>query len=680
MGAPLLKINGFDFSPYLNVQHEDGLDPLNPERIAPDFTGSPAFREGKAAVGQAVDNRNWTIPLVLEAADRSGLHSLVRQANQVLVKGATVEFAVDGTVDPTSYFLLENGRLDGLFQYYLSVHSTTRATLHLWTTPHASSGTQRLVASLPQGSAAAFSFPATALLGDANPLANLEVRVGSAVASMGRVIAWGLHPHPSFNGVHRATSGLAQTGATVRGASGAIGSQYTAIPVSPTSASGISYTAFLTPPEAHVGRHRVLAVGRSQLTAPVTMYAEDRFGAILGPTAQATQVDGSKWQVIDLGEVQVPGRASTQEPVPTQYVNIRAGGAIGASVVATKAFHLNTLIFLPLDYSAGILRTPGQSGTSIYDAYSRFPDMLNGGELLDNRPVSDSGHRWTKVGGYLGVYTRWGAELAAVNSEGDGQTGATGFYDLASGGAVKDVELTMSNAGVGTVNASGAWFEGWAKRQPGLASAGVWTRITMAPSLSAALFLGDGETATRIASAAIASTIGSIIAAGQGFNVALRCIGGNAELYVATGPGQSAAPMLTGGHPGIGLAGNPALRMQSGRATQVTGVNARREGLSIGEFALAAFGAGGSDIGAREWFRFESWPQERVYQGNASVFSADRTADYRGHAPELIPVGSNTASSIPARVVLFQGEIDNVIGNDGPNVALTALERWEYLR
>jgi hypothetical protein len=410
------------------------------------------------------------------------------------------------------------------------------------------------------------------------------------------------------------------------------------------------------------------------------MYAGDRFGAVLGPTAKATQIDQSRMQLIDLGEIHVPARATGQDSVPTQYVNIYAGGAPGASIVATRSFHLNGLIFLPLDYSAGVLRTPGRSGESIFDAYTRFPDMLNGGELLDSRPTSDSGHKWTNAGGFLGVYNRFGAELAAVNSEGDGQTGATGFYDLASGAKLTDVELTLSGVGVGTVNASGAWLEGWAKRQPGFASAGVWTRITRAPSLSAALFLGDGEKATALASVAIASTLGSAIAAGGGFNVALRCIGGNAELYVATGAGQSPTALLNGGHPGIGLGGNPAFRMQSGRATQVSGVNARREGLGIGEFALAAFGAGGSDTGAREYFRFESNPQPRTYQGNASVFTADRTADYRGHDPQLTPVGSGAGAIGPLRIVVFQGEVDNVIGNDGPDIALTAMERWEYLR
>ena len=93
---------------------------------------------------------------------------------------------------------------------------------------------------------------------------------------------------------------------------------------------------------------------------------------------------------------------------------------------------------------------------------------------------------------------------------------------------------------------------------------------------------------------------------------------------------------------------------------------------------IGAEGESAKDIGARETFRFESHPEGRVYQGNASVFTADRLADYRGQFPKMAPVGSPMPTG-PAHVVVLQGELDNIQGLDGPDVALTILERFRVL-
>lgn len=95
---------------------------------------------------------------------------------------------------------------------------------------------------------------------------------------------------------------------------------------------------------------------------------------------------------------------------------------------------------------------------------------------------------------------------------------------------------------------------------------------------------------------------------------------------------------------------------------------------------LETSGGTSLDIGPRESFRFESFPEGRVVQGNASVFVADQLANYRGGFPRMPYTGSGALSPGPARVVVFQGEIDNVIGNDGPNVNLGVLEQFRFLR
>jgi hypothetical protein len=666
--AQVLKAGAVDLSPYVRVAHEDGLDPANPEYAEPQFAGAPAFAEGQSFVGDAVSNRLMTFPLILKATSTDALYALVREINSELICGKIIEYRSGGASNST-FFDLETGRLEPQFQFWLDQAARVRATLHLWVRPRGHTGTTRLIASLPAGSAAALQFPATGVIGDEAALANLEVRVGSAVASAGRVIAYGVHPHPSFNGLHVATSGLAQTGATVRGASGAVGSQYTAIPVSPTMASGISYTAFLDPPSAHIGRHRVLALGRSGLNVPIALYGEDRYGAALGPTALATQTDVNRWQVLDLGEIQVPDRRSGQEPVPTQLINIRAGGASGAIINASPAFHLKRLIFLPLDYSAGILRTRGAGGVNSLAADS-FGEggEIKPGELLDGK-AADLGGFWAKA---EGIFYRSTGKIHPVGStNGVLANGATGLYDLASGARYSDVRLTAAVIiqQLASQGASGASFEAWAKRDPAGASQGVWARLVAGPTQTLQLLVGDGSTATTIASVGIASTLASGIWKGQKHQLAVQVQGGNAAVWLATA--ITGSPILSASNAMISQSGNPAIGIRHGVPSKSTPI--------VTDISLISLAGGASDIAARETFRFESYPEKRVIQGNASVFKADRVEDHRGQLPRIAPMGSPAATG-PAQIVVFQGEIDNVIGNDGPDVVLSVREQFQYLR
>lgn len=675
MAAPKLIVNGLDLSGYLDVQHESGMDPAAPGFLVPQFSGNPALRDGRRHVVDTADNREGVFPLILDAASRAELHKLISDIEAVLVRNASVEFASDSS-GTSSFLTLEGGHLDVKYEYFLTgVALTTRAVLHLSTRPFAHTGSTRLIASAPQGSAAVVAFPATGILGDAYAQANLEVRVGSAVASAGRVVMFGVHAHPSHRAYRPATSGRAQTGATVRGASGAIGSQYTAIPVSPTGASGVAYQEFLDPPDAHVGRHRVIAFGRSGLNVPMPIYAMDRFGAILGATAIVTQTDVNKWQMVDLGEVHVPARATGQESVPTQYVNLVTGGASGAAINASPAFHLNGLLFLPVDYSAGILRTAGAGQPFIRDSFKSNIDPSS--ESLDYH-TADTGQAWSKASGVLYAYAQEVMINKAYRAEIGGfvPIASQGFYDVASGGLYDDAQLSvglrLGPSGLTPVTASGVTWDVWITRTPSLASAGVWARFEAGPSQRLTLFAGNGVTATAIASAGIASTRASGLYQNQVNYLTIRKIGGRTDVWLATGP-LNASPVLSAAHPMMGQPGNPALRLFPG-GTPVDAARFR------GPFTLTPAGGSAPDISPREYFRFESFPEGRVVQGNASVFTDDRLANYRGSFPKMPPVGSGNTSPGPARVVVFQSEIDNVIGNDGPEFALSVLENWKFLR
>lgn len=685
MASPVLKVGGFNFSPFLRLQPDEGqpINPVDQSFFRPQFSGAAALGEGSSWVGDAVDNRPLVFPIYFTAATRAAIKRLVEEADQALVKGAQVEFNIDPDVEESSFFDLERGVLAQEFNFYHLVNMVAGAVLTLTARPYANTATHRLIASIPAATSAVVKFAATGISGDAYALANLEVRVGSQVASAGRVIAWGVHPHPSHNPYRAATSGLAQAGATVRGASGAVGSQYTAIPVSPTGASGIAYTAYLDPPDAHIGRHRVLAIGRSGLSAGIAMYGEDRFGAILGATALATQTDTTRWQLIDLGEINVPARASGQDEVPTQLVNIRAGAAQASGTIsASPGLHLNGICFLPLDYSAGILRTKGTGQSPLFlDSLARWFG-LGENQLLEELPAGEVG-RWSPMLGTFrisGQAVGMGYPYHSITPGGlGGVPRASAIYSGASGAQAANVTAAVSfqmdgEAAFATKAAASAALTLWA---PAITNGsqvvgGVGAKFQLGPSQFLALYSASSNGATAMkASAGIASTFASGVYTGQAYTLTMRVKEGRADVWLNEFlvAGLAASPVLSASSADLTPVGWFALAANQGSAEAK---------LSLANFSAYALGAGASDVAARETFRFEAHPESRVYQGTASAFVRDRLADYRGQFPKLPPVP--TSATGPARVIVLQGEVANFQGLDGPDIALSVLERYRFLR
>ena len=687
----LLRVNGRDLSAYVNIQPDDGLEPTS-EGEEPIFAGSPAFREGEEFVTDEVGNRAWVVPLILDAPSRAQLHQLVTDINNDLDAGAQVAFAVD-SADPVSYFTLERGRLDANFNQFLAQHSTGRFTLNLWTRPYASTGTMRTVASFT--STGPLVFPATGVLGDRSALANLEVRVGSQVASSGRVVGYGVFSSASANPLHTAAAGASQiapqASTTVIGASGAVASRYLAVPVSPTGASGIAFTDYITPAAAHVGRHRVFALARSGLTQPITMVARDRFGAVLGPTAQATQTDLRKWQLLDLGEVHVPARASGQEAVPTQYVEVVAGGASGAAINASPGLHLNALLYLPLENTPGLLRTPGADGGNLLygDGFGRITDQT----YLEDSPQAESGNTsWSRVAGRLGGLNSFfgitfsgkvGPALATANAYPGAYPNASAIFSLASGANLSDAQMSAAvglNYGASPAAASAAVV-----LYPQFsAGAGIFTgygaKLQLGPSqtlqivqnvgVASSNYIASITTETVLASAGIASTLASGLYLGQPHTLLVRKSGPRIDVWLATAPQGS--PILSASNAGFVAQGNPAVRMNAGS-------NVASAVITLDDVRVESIGGSAPDAAAQEWFRFESHPQRRAVQSNASVFKQDLAFEFLGEHPRLPAVGSPGPSG-PAQVIVFQGEVDNFLGNDAISVGLFAQERWSFLR
>src|SRR5262249_39130141 len=120
------------------------------------------------------------------------------------------------------------------------------------------------------------------------------------------------------------------------------------------------------------------------------------------------QTDVNKWQLVDLGEISVPARASGQEPVPTQWVGVVAGGASGLTPVSSHGLQVGALMLLNLDHSPGLMRTAGAGGNgrTMYDTFERFQyDGVSEyyGEKLGAEPISDGGAVWREMRGYFGA-------------------------------------------------------------------------------------------------------------------------------------------------------------------------------------------------------------------------------------------------------------------------------------
>jgi hypothetical protein len=695
MADLLLRVNGRDLTTYMRMAHEDGFDPSGGEDLLEHvYAGAGALREGQSYVSDVVSNRPWNVPLILEAATTDALHALIRDINADLVRGAMVEFRAKNTTD-ISNFTLERGILRPQYEHWLVAASKVRAVLTLTTTPFARTSAPRLVASLPPGvggtplaTQSLVHFPATGILGDRQALTNIEVRVGSQIASSGRMVAIGVHPHPSFNPQFHASDGRmeAQASSVVAAASGAIASKVIGIPISPTGASGVAARFYLTPPDAHIGRHRVLGVMRSGLDQPVTLYARDRFGAPLGPTVAASQLDQNRLGMIDLGEVNVPARASGQEGVPTQFIELIGGGASGAQIVASRGLQFNSITLIPLDVSPGLMMTKGGLKSLLYgDSFKRFAAATT--VPLSSLPEADQGGIWTRqapgIDGYYGaggaVPSYIGERMTVTDSNGIAANGKIGLHALASGANLSDTLslVSIQALGVPSIAASGAEFCFYPKANERVAfadarPAGIEVRLNLTPaSMALSLWSRTAAGATVLhASAGMATVLASGVYGGQRHTLSVRSLGNLVDVWLATGP-VPASPILSATHANLTMPGAPHVRLLAGQNVA--------SGLIAFDDVRVYSVASAPDTDPREYFRFDSFPEPRAIQANASIFKADRAADFRGVLPRIPAVGSPGASG-PARIVVFSGEPENFSGVDVMDVSVSVVERWEYLR
>jgi hypothetical protein len=359
--APHLRVNGRDLSAFIRVAHDDGLDPADSDYFEPQFSGSPAFSEGAAFVGDAVGNREMVFPLFVSAESEADLHQLVRDIDQELTRGASVEYGNSADSEIT-HFDLERGRLEVEYKYWIQRANRVRATLRLWTRPYGHTGTSRLIAS-----ARAFGprrIQATGIGGDIDALGLLRVAAATSGAESENrhVVAFGVKSNaPSAYApfIHSASWNFLAT-SLVTGMAVRYASQYRAFRAFQTDQ--YEYQHHLAqvplPPDTYAGRYRALTdaafsvVGGPSANPKLLVETSDpaRAASYQQQAEYSLGTSSQPWAMYDLGEITVPtGLAS---PMQLRFSIV---GASGATAVATQAHAFGGLYLIPVDESAGIM-------------------------------------------------------------------------------------------------------------------------------------------------------------------------------------------------------------------------------------------------------------------------------------------------------------------------------------
>src|SRR5574338_429537 len=412
----------------------------------------------------------------------SGVHKMVRKINNTVGKSPMMLRLEEQSTEGPTFYDVETGQLDVNYNYYHAISSLLTGTLKLWSRPFGHTATLRAPTTITATGPRQFSLPT--VMGDVEAKANLAVRMGSYVASGGRVFAWGITPYGRSNSVpsryirwpsYLANAGdmVAQSSSVATGASGAVGSTYVAIPVSPTTTSGVALTDYFTSDlggnlDARPGRYRVFGVYRSALSGNrMSLYARDALGNAIGPTVVASQNSNTKWSLADFGEINIPSDAGAMyRGSGALRMEIIAGGASTASaaMIASPALHFNSLIYLPVSYNAGMLNFGGYNQftnsvliSNIFKTYD--PVWYNPYPMHGHRTVQND--YWWQTFGYL---YRIPEIVIPLTASGTQQGGATGQYSIASGKMMGDISLrSIFDVGLGSGSASGAEVVYWLK-------------------------------------------------------------------------------------------------------------------------------------------------------------------------------------------------------------------------
>jgi hypothetical protein len=667
----IFKLGTLDLSSYLRVNPDDKMDPYGEPWLNPAFTETP-FADGQPLISTTVSNREQHWPLFLKDATKlkDQLHTLI-QSIQVAAgqKPLVVEWRDDGASNST-FFDVAFLRFEPEFNFRRSQAGYGAGVLHIWVSGYGSTGTVRVVATAA-GTGIFLSVPLASVAGDAPALMDSTIRAGAVLPSLGRIVGLAPIPHPSYAALVPAASLLeAQTGATLVGASGAQGSQYLALPVSPTGgASGIACKVPLGNPTIMGGDNRVLAVVNSGIEGGVGIAAFDPYGNAMGPTAVASMSAG--WGLVDLGVCRLPTVGFPTAPQMAIVAGgIWASGQAGPGLNASPGLSINEVIVLPDKNLSLVLESRSAGSYLSRDSWS------DSGNYLVNR-VDAYGHAWTPALNHAHSNTgegeaTGGAPYSAVGKvqyRFNGQVGTTLAMDADRVADVLSDAMTIE---------AGPWFA-----TPGghLEEVRLFKDVRASQfvqaRLSATGFLAL-EAATGGAAGNVLASLSATLSAGVQYTMALQVQGPKAFVTFAR---------LDGGPVFVGLLGGSAAFASIGVASNAAVAGAGAPALAITSPSVAAGNAygprlyapwlvtpvGAANLAAYDAYRFDG-PNFDVYRtASSGVFSGQKLmAVQRGAFPKAAPSTSSVA--------IVCAPFDQGAANDVVSATISLKERFFYAR
>jgi hypothetical protein len=678
-----LKLGGLDLSSFARMNPDDKLDPYSGHFVEPAFSDTP-FSDGQVLISTTVTNREQMFPLYLRDVTRTkpALHALIESINNVIAQRPLVLEWRDDSAASSTFFNVVFARFEPDFNFRRSQHGYAAGILHVYTSGYGHTGTVR-VAATAAGTGVFLSVPIGSVAGDAPALMDTTISDGGVVPSLGRIIALAPITNPSYTPqIPAASLTNLQVNATVIGASGADGSQYLALPVSPTGgASGIACMVPLPNPTIAGGDNRILAVVQSGIDAGVGMYALDPFGNSMGATAVAST--SQAYSIVDLGVCRLPTVGYPTQPKIAIYAGgIWASGVAGPNVLASPAaLRINEIFCLPdknltLIYERGA-GAVGPAAMSKDGFTGQGQQLLGANDSLGNPWRAGYNNANANANNGPGVPVATGCALAELGGYlAPYADASTVVFDANNLPAILTDTMTISAKAY--FASPGLGFEEVDLVKDVKASQFVSARLAASGFLSLGAATGGAPPGNLLASVAVAS-----ILPGQKYRLLLQVQGPGAFANLSRDDG---GPLIVAGasaaFASIGIASSAAVAGAGAPGLAMTVptcvysfASPNRQGLPFPRLyswevdTLGFYPSAG--LQAYDNYRIDGPNLDCYRTSSAGVFSGQKlVSQMRGAFPNMVP---STTS-----VAVIAAAVDQGVANDVISAVISINERFTY--
>lgn len=339
--AAVLTVDGYDLQPFLRVAKDDGLDPIDADRLEPQF-GEAAGGEGDPLLSLREGNAEMIWPLHVTplksgsfADTPDGMQAMMTDLNRRLRSAVLLEWRPDN-VSVSTFHDVVHARFEPDFDYRRQQKLWCSGVLRVWAKPYGHTGTSRILATAAGSGVSVTVTPATMVAGDTFAQVTARVAGGSAPVSRGRLTGYAVVPSGRVIDIPAASITLG-AGATLMGRADAAGSQVVRGASAPRALSEVGRVAL--PASQYHGRHRLLAVcaGTGRRLFAAVDDGQQLDGAILD------SLEGIGYQTADLGAFEIDPALGA-----TRTLTVLAEEA-SAPVFVTLGPHVavNRLLLLP---------------------------------------------------------------------------------------------------------------------------------------------------------------------------------------------------------------------------------------------------------------------------------------------------------------------------------------------